>query len=491
MSDSSDSKTGDLARFFKHSSIYAVGNVINRIGAFLLLPIYTNYLTVAEYGTLELFYSTAILVGGLVSTGFAHATLRFYFEYDELRERNQVVITNLAASMLITVLGVSVIALFAEPISLYLFHEDLSLALYIVLATVVLETSSQVCLAYVRAVEKSVLFIVLSSLKLVVQVSVNATLVIAYQAGVTGVLFGNLLAVLTGWLILIVFVVRNCGLGWDFAKLKQVLLYSYPFVLSSITGLVRGNADKFLINGMLGVEALGLYALAMQFAQVLDSLLGAPFRNSYGAFRYSVMKQENAGQMQADIFRLLMIGSFTLALGLAFYAIDVLRIMSAREFHGASILLPLLLLGSLTTMGRYVSQSGILISKNTKYIFYISLMSAVLSVVFCVVLIDRLGVQGACLAQFLTGAATLVVTEMVSRRYFRVAYDYKKLALLFALGCASYLGYLAIMAFGSFEFVLKSLVGLGFLWLVVRLRVLEKKELDQGLDFVKRKIGYA
>lgn len=490
MSDSSASKPGDLARFFKHSSIYAAGNVINRIGAFLLLPIYTNYLTVAEYGTLELFYSTAALVGGLVGAGFAHATLRFYFEYGELRERNQVVITNLTVSMLITLAGVSVISLFAEPISAYLFHEDLSLALYIVLATVVLETSSQVCLAYVRAVEKSILFIALSSLKLVVQVSVNATLVIAYQAGVTGVLFGNLLAVLTGWLILIVFVVRNCGLSWDFAKLKQVLLYSYPFVLSSITGLVRGNADRFLINGMLGVEALGLYALAIRFAQVLDNLLGEPFRNSYGAFRYSVMKQENAGQMQADIFRLLMIGSLTLALGLAFYAIDVLRIMSAREFHEASTLLPLLLLAGLTTMGCYVAQSGILISKNTKYVFYISVLSATLSVVFNMLLIDRFGVQGACLAQLLTAGVVLVVMEMLSRRYFKVAYDYKKLALLFALGCASYLGYLAIMAIGSFEFVLKSLVGLVFLFLVVRMGVLKKNELDQCLDFVKRKTGY-
>ncbi len=71
----------DIGRFFRHSSVYAFGNVLNRLGAFVLLPVYTNYLTVSQYGAIELFYTIAAVVSSLLSIGIAHATLRFYFEY--------------------------------------------------------------------------------------------------------------------------------------------------------------------------------------------------------------------------------------------------------------------------------------------------------------------------------------------------------------------------------------------------------------------------
>ena len=56
----------EIGRFFKHSYIYAIGNIINRIGAFLLLPVYTNYLTVGEYGALELFYGVSSVIFGFI-----------------------------------------------------------------------------------------------------------------------------------------------------------------------------------------------------------------------------------------------------------------------------------------------------------------------------------------------------------------------------------------------------------------------------------------
>ena len=64
-----------LARFFKHSSVYLIGNLVNRLGAFLLLPLYTHYLTVSEYGALELFYAIMGVIFGVLSIGIAHAVI--------------------------------------------------------------------------------------------------------------------------------------------------------------------------------------------------------------------------------------------------------------------------------------------------------------------------------------------------------------------------------------------------------------------------------
>ena len=43
----SDSSAG---RLVKHSTIYAIGNISRQLVGFLMLPLYTHYLTPADYG---------------------------------------------------------------------------------------------------------------------------------------------------------------------------------------------------------------------------------------------------------------------------------------------------------------------------------------------------------------------------------------------------------------------------------------------------------
>lgn len=107
----------DVGRFFRHSTIYAIGSIVNRAGAFLLLPLYTSHLTTGEYGTLELYYVIAAVVSGLLSVGIAHATLRFYFDYADQQDRDSLVTTNLIASFVITGVGAGLLLFAAEPIS--------------------------------------------------------------------------------------------------------------------------------------------------------------------------------------------------------------------------------------------------------------------------------------------------------------------------------------------------------------------------------------
>ncbi|HPA86031.1 MAG TPA: polysaccharide biosynthesis protein, partial [Deltaproteobacteria bacterium] len=52
----------ELKSLGKQTVIYGAGSMLSRLSAFLLLPVYTNYLTPAQFGTLEIFYmSTAVI----------------------------------------------------------------------------------------------------------------------------------------------------------------------------------------------------------------------------------------------------------------------------------------------------------------------------------------------------------------------------------------------------------------------------------------------
>lgn len=460
----------ELGRFFKHSTIYAVGNIVNRLGAFLLLPVYTNYLAVAEYGALELFYATAAVISSFIAVGIAHSTLRFYYNYQETSDRNEVVSTNYLTSLAITVLGGLVIGFWHSELTHAIFGDgqEYRYAIQIILVTLVFELSSQVCLAYVRAVEKSVFFIIVMVLKLLVQVSLNTYLVIVLHKGVEGVLFGNMLAVVFGWAVLSWFTLRKCGIGFDMNKCIPMLHYAYPLLLSSVTAMISMYVDRFLLSRLVSVESLGLYGLAMKFALLLEQLVGEPFNRAYGAFRFSIMERENSAQIQAHIVNYLMIGSGFAALGIALFAPELIKVMSQQEYWPAINLLPILILASLVKLFHYPFQTGILVQKRTGYIFYINMTIALLSVIANYGFISLYGITGAVISQIVVAVVYVVMTDTVSQKLYSVRYDYKTLVAVLLIVITLFgVSLMAEQMSVLLRLVVKSLIVIAFVPIVV------------------------
>lgn len=430
----------DVGRFFRHSTVYAMGSIVNRAGAFLLLPLYTSHLTTGEYGTLELYYVIAAVVSGLLSVGIAHATLRFYFDYADQRDRDALVTTNLVASFLITATGAGLLLVAAEPLSRWVIGSSgPDWAMPIVLGTLVLELSSQVSLAYLRARELSVFFVLLSVAKLVVQCAANTIALLHFDAGVVGILFGNFLAVALGWLVLTLYVVGRCGFRFDPAKIAPVIRYSLPFLYITVLALFSANLDRLLINSLISIEAVGLYALAQKFAKLIGDLIGEPFNRAYGSFRFSIMENPDAAAIQARIFRYAAIALSAITLGVTYFAVDVIRIMANDAYLPAAQLVPPLSLAAAIGVLCYVTQTGILYAKQSSALFRITLIRTAVIAVFAYPVIAEFELAGICALAIFDAVLGLVLTHRASQRQFPVQYDLRRLFFVVLLTAAFFL----------------------------------------------------
>ncbi|RDH83777.1 MAG: hypothetical protein DIZ80_06465 [endosymbiont of Galathealinum brachiosum] len=487
------SNKSDIGRFFKHSGIYAFGNILNRIGAFLLLPIYTTYLTVANYGALELFYTISAVISGILAVGIAHATLRFYFEYDKQTDRNAVVSTNLIVSALIALVGVSIAFYFDNKIAAFVFDtvdDNVLMGLYIVLATMVLELSSQVCLAYLRARELSVFYVLLSFVKLVIQVSINSYLVIVEGMGIVGILAGNFVAVFIGWLMLICYTLYCCGFQFHLDKMKSIVVYSFPFLLGTLVSIVAVNADRFMLNMFMGLEAVGIYALALKLTLLIEVLVAEPFSKSYGAYRFSIMKNDDADHTQKRITGYMsLIVSIVLIL-IVYSSHEIITLMSSPEFYTAVTILPVLIFIGGFKVFTYIFQTGILYKKATKHIFTLSVIGCISIIILNYIFINAYGLIGACIAKVLASAIVLFSTNYISQRYMKIDYAYFDLfKVLFITILFIVLGVLANdldfwVAIGS------KLVLFGLLIITLFYSgVLNKTDKEKGFNFIKSQIS--
>jgi O-antigen/teichoic acid export membrane protein len=418
-----------LGRFFKHSVVYTIGNLLYRGASFLLVPLYAHYLGAEEYGTLELLYVTAGIFQTLFASGVAHAALRFYFEYDDERERNAVISSAILGSGAVTLFGVLVLALLAPTFSGWLFDgPSQTLAFRIVFASLVLEISREINLAVVRAKEQSTFFVGLALFQLLVQVGANVYLVVVARQGVVGILLGNFLSTLAVWAILMVSTLRSCGMRFELSKLLAVWKYGHPLMLSGLSFSILGSSDRYLLNIYSSLGAIGVYALALRISKVVPILIVDPFTKSYGPYRFSIMKQPQAKLVYGRVLTYYFLAAALVGLAIVVFGREIVRLASAEEYWGAAgLLAPLLVVGLMEGV-TYCFQTAIYIHKKTPFIFYIALTAGLINVGLNLTLVPLWGIRGAALAAALTSICTGIVTLRAAQRLLRVPYEFGRLA---------------------------------------------------------------
>jgi len=424
----------NIGRFFKHSSIYAIGNIANRVGSFLLLPLYTHYLSVDKYGALELFYVTSSIISSVLSVGMAHATLRFYFEYDSLKERNKVVTTCLMSSALFSIPVVLLLSRFNTSLANFIFGDPhYANTFNLVYAILVLELMRQIGLAYFRAKEYSTLYVIVCLFQLVLQVGCNVYTVGIRHMEVPGVLVGNLLSVFTGWLIIMCVVIKECQFSFDLSKMRAILKYTYPFIFTVMTGIILRNSDRIILRAFFSLREVGIYALAFKFGTLMQELFLDPFNLSFGAFRFSIMNEKDVKEKLVKIYNYLIMGLFFAGLGISLYSREVLRFLTDPSYWEASKLIPLIVLSFAAAGSGYTFQTGIYYTKQTKYMIYINSVSDTTTILLYMILVPRYGVFGAAAAVICKGFIEASLTYSVSTRLYYVPYQIFKAVKIMAI----------------------------------------------------------
>src|SRR6476659_5865403 len=107
--------TGYLRRLATTGAAYTASSVLSKVIAVALLPLYTRYLTPADYGAAEVLFAAVVSASIVIRLGIIEALLRFY--YNEGERPDEVVRTSFAGLFWATTVGALVLLPFAGPIS--------------------------------------------------------------------------------------------------------------------------------------------------------------------------------------------------------------------------------------------------------------------------------------------------------------------------------------------------------------------------------------
>ncbi|WP_082002965.1 oligosaccharide flippase family protein [Geobacter sp. OR-1] len=79
----------NIKNIFKHTSIYSLGWIASSLAGIILLPIYSKYMSRADYGAVDLVQQANAIIRIIFSSSFNVAVSKFYHEAENDRERKK------------------------------------------------------------------------------------------------------------------------------------------------------------------------------------------------------------------------------------------------------------------------------------------------------------------------------------------------------------------------------------------------------------------
>jgi len=468
----------------KHSSIYGLASVLNGLVGFLLLPLYTRYLTTADYGTLEILYFVATIISITMSVGIGEAMSRFYFDRKEQSDRDEVVSTTYIGYGIFSIVCSVVLISCAGMISDLVFDtRDRTMECALVLATLGLNFLMDTGFGYFRVVQKSVHVTVHSISKLLLTISLNILFLVGLEMGVMGILLGTLIANAVIGIAMTIPILRKIGLRFSAPVLKQMVKYGLPLIPSSMATYLIIAADRYFVKEYVGLADAGLYTLGYKFGVLVGTFVTAPFNTIWYPRRFEYFNEKGSEQMYARIFTYFMAVVTLGVLGVSLYSEDVIMIMTTEEFWPAFQIVPVIALSQLFHSLFYHFSIGISYFKKTVYFTYINILTAAVNLSLNFLLIPSYGIWGAAWSTVITYIVRASLTFYFSNRLFPLEFETVRVLKLFlAAGLAYLLGCYIDLGSPWLNIVIKIGPLVGFAGLLYALKFFTAKELSMARD---------
>ena len=423
-----------LRRAARHTSIYAAGIIAGKLASFVMLPVYTRFLTPKDYGILELLGMTIDVIGMLAGLSLVAGLFKFYSEAGDGDGRHAVAGTAAIGASALAAVTAAVGMLVSPLLTRVVLGPGVDpLYFRLFFAIYFLQNVGLVPMMLLRAQNRSVLFVVVNVGKLVLALSLNILFVVWFELGVRGVLTSSVIVESVVALGLGAHLVRTAGLRFSPARFAEMARFGTPLIVYSLSTFVLVFGDRFFLNYYVDTSSVGIYALAYKFAFVLSSLAYAPFGMFWEAQRFEVAKRPDAGRAFDRAFLYLNVVLGVTALGIALFVRDFLRVMASPAFVPAAEVVPLLLAAQILFTWVNQCDVGLVIRSKTGVIGTIGLVGAGATLLLNFLLIPWLGIHGAAWATLAAYGLRFVWVYRASQRHYFIPYRWSPVLRLFAI----------------------------------------------------------
>jgi O-antigen/teichoic acid export membrane protein len=427
-------------KLVKHSTIYAIGNISRQLIGFVMLPVYTRYLTPADYGVIGLLTFSVSLIEGVFGMRLGQAMPKFYFEQEQQRDRDTVISTALLVSGAVSLLLTLILLLTRGESAQLLFGTDrYATVLGLFCFTILINALESQSLVYLQIQGLPRLYVTINLVKLVVQFTCNITFVVYLRWGVMGIAVSSVCsgAIFAVGLSLYTFV--RAGIRWSGPIAWRMMVFSWPLWLAGIASLYISSAGRYYIRIFSSLADVGFYELGAKFAGILTFLVAQPFSRFWDIERFNHYKKNNNAEIFRGVFQVYAALLMLVGLGIALFSEPIVRIMAGPGFHDAYRAVPFITASALVHCLTDYCNFSFLVTNQTSWISKNFFATAAGVTVLYLILTPPLGFVGSAIALLAAETAQFLFMQRAAKKLFDMQIHLRPLLATALIAAAAYI----------------------------------------------------
>lgn len=258
---------GRYKYLLKNIGILTLGSFATKLLSFFLVPLYTNILTTAEYGTYDLFNTTIGVLLPILTMNIQDSVLRFAL--DNQHSRTSIV----SVGVRYLLIGSGIIALGLAVNSILDLNGMLKEYAVFFFLMFFMQALSGILLSYSRGTERVSDLAVSGVISSAVTIGCNIVFLVVFRWGLVGYFLANLSGSLVQCLYLIFRggVVHEVDFRRRYSRTeKEMLAYCRPLIANSIAWWVNNTSDRYIVVFFCGLAENGIYAVGSKIPSILN-----------------------------------------------------------------------------------------------------------------------------------------------------------------------------------------------------------------------------
>lgn len=421
-------------KLLSNVSFYAFADLIGKGLHFILLPLYTAFLTTSDYGIQNMVTSFNSVLNYVVLLCLDSAALKYYSEYsDDDKKLKRFYGTALTIVVTFAVIVVVICLLLHSLLEQYVF-KGVDFVPYVLLGLAVLMLDAVYTLhrRMLEAQQKGkevatvgVISVVFSSVATLVMIGV-------FRLGALGVLLATLFTSIGTVIFAIVDINRNkmITICFDRRLAKQILSYSLPLIPHQFSGSLAALVGRIFLNTTGSLAVVGMYGVAMQFSSVVDVFQDATSR-AFRPWLFGILNDSN-GEVEKNKIRnisCILVSLYSVVtVGIGLFAQEIITVMTTESYYDVWMVIPILVVSvSVKSIYYFYFAQCLFYPGTSKYIFVASITANLCNIITAAALVPVIGMYGSAFASICSICVNSTIIYVLNQRNGDIGYRLPKL----------------------------------------------------------------
>ncbi len=399
--------------------VFGLGTLSSKIIMFILLPIYTIYMTTAELGEGELVVNFMNLLYPITTINILSALLRYTM--DKIYDKKKV----LQNTVLVITFGIILFGIIIFNININSSINNWKLYLWILLACY---SFQQILSVFSKAIDKIKCFAIGNIVYTASLLVISVILLVVCKRKTAGYLEGIILANIVSFIYYAYNLKINKYISKDkpdIKLLKEMVLFSLPLIINSLSWWIASFCDRFIIELNLGTTAVGIYSVSSKIPAIV-SVVSNVFMQAWVLSAIKAYQEGNTSLFDS-VFRRFSALFISWAAIIIVATKFIMTYLVGKEFFESWLYVPLLICASVFSgFGNFYAALYTATKKNFS-VMITTIIGAITNILLNLLLIPNYGIQGAVIATMISQLIVTIYRMINSRKFIKFNLDLKRI----------------------------------------------------------------